>query len=261
MKKTKLSHAQVMILLVVIALFLIAFVISMQKLVEKEEKPMYTFEEALQMQLDNGTEDLRFDTNGYLVPASDQDIKSAMDIGTQNIYAFIRLDKMTNIDADKANRLLEGKGILENTGEYFVEAEQEFKVNAVYLIAHAMIETGNGKSELAKGIEVEDKKYYNFFGIGAFDHAAVKEGSSFAKKGDWSSVQKAIKGGAKFIRENYMDNGQNTLYKMRWNPEAPGTHLYATDIHWADSIARNMESFYKTLELEPAKIEKEMYKK
>ncbi len=47
---------------------------------------------------------------------------------------------------------------------------------------------------------------------------------------------------------------------MRWNPDNPGTHLYATDIHWAGSIARNMDAFYEKLSLEPAKKEDHMYK-
>lgn len=244
----------------VIALFLLAFVISMQALVKKETEPMYTFEEALERQLTNGTEDLRFDEYGYLVPGSPEDIRDAMNVDNRNMFEFIRIDKDTNITADEANKLLEGKGILEGTGKYFIEAETEYDVSAVYLIAHALIETGNGHSELAKGITVNDEKYYNFFGIGAFDHAAVKEGSSFAKRGNWNSPERAIKGGAKFIRDNYLENDQNTLYKMRWNPENPGTHLYATDIHWAGSIARNMDVFYDELSLQPAKKEDHMYK-
>ncbi len=34
----------------------------------------------------------------------------------------------------------------------------------------------NGKSELAKGIKDGKKRYYNFFGIGAFDSSAVGSG-------------------------------------------------------------------------------------
>lgn len=54
-------------------------------------------------------------------------------------------------------------------------------MNVLYLVSHALVETGNGKSELAKGIEVDGKTYFNFYGIGAFDENAVHTGSSFAK--------------------------------------------------------------------------------
>lgn len=54
-------------------------------------------------------------------------------------------------------------------------------MNVLYLVSHALVETGNGKSELAKGIEDDGKTYFNFYGIGAFDENAVHTGSSFAK--------------------------------------------------------------------------------
>ena len=41
-----------------------------------------------------------------------------------------------------------------------------------------------------------------------------------------------------------MKAGQNTLYKMRWNPANPGTHQYATDINWANVNAQVLKQFY-----------------
>ena len=74
------------------------------------------------------------------------------------------------------------------------------------------------------------------FGIGAVDHDAVKQGFTRAKEEGWDTVKKAIVGGAKFIANSYINQGQNTLYKMRWNPENPGDHQYATDISWAEKM-------------------------
>ena len=48
-------------------------------------------------------------------------------------------------------------------------------------------------------------------------------------------------GGAAFIRHQYFENEQITLYQMRWNPKNPGSHQYASDIEWADKIADNMK--------------------
>src|SRR5699024_10913331 len=157
------------------------------------------------------------------------------------------------------NTMREGKGSSDGTVAAFLEAEQKHQVNALYLISHALRETGHGDSELASGIEVEGTTYYNFFGIGAFDRAAGAEGSSYAREAGWSTPEAAIIGGAEFIRTNYLDNGQNTLYRMRWNPENHGTHLYATDIEWAEKIASIMNSYYSALELEYDDLEKENY--
>ena len=64
-------------------------------------------------------------------------------------------------------------------------------------------------------------------------------------------TSKAISGGAKFIHDHYLSNPeQNTLYSMRWNPEKPGVHQYATDIKWAQSNARIIADFYNELKTE-----------
>ncbi|WP_172626161.1 hypothetical protein [Pluralibacter gergoviae] len=34
---------------------------------------------------------------------------------------------------------------------------------------------------------------------------------------------------------------QNTLYKMRWNPEKPGTHQYATAANWALAQSKSLK--------------------
>lgn len=50
-----------------------------------------------------------------------------------------------------------------------------------------------------------------------------------------------------WISENYVNDEiyqQNTLYEMRWNPNLPGTHQYATDIAWAIKQAPNIKKMY-----------------
>ena len=69
---------------------------------------------------------------------------------------------------------------------------------------------------------------------------------------------KAIEGGAKWISENYINNskyGQNTLYKMRWNPEKPAEHQYATDIAWASKQAKSMSSMFEAFPTAKYKFE------
>ena len=43
------------------------------------------------------------------------------------------------------------------------------------------LETGAAKSELAKGVEIDGKKYYNFYGVGALDSDPIKTGAQYAK--------------------------------------------------------------------------------
>ena len=257
MEKIK-ENIPFILLIIVMALFTLAFIVSETSFFKVEEISTYTFEEAVSMQVNNNTSDVKL-TDNVTEYANEDDIKEAMTINSSNDFQFLPLDSVTGASEDELNSLLEGKGILEGTGSAFVKAEEMHKVNALYLISHALLETGHGQSELAAGIEVDGTKYYNFFGIGAFDHAAVAEGSSHAKKADWSTPEAAIIGGAEFIRANYLDNNQNTLYRMRWNPENPGTHLYATDIEWAEKIASITSSYYNALGLEHEELLTENY--
>jgi mannosyl-glycoprotein endo-beta-N-acetylglucosaminidase len=87
------------------------------------------------------------------------------------------------------------------------------------------------------------------YGIGAHDSDALHSGAQFAYNAGWFTPEQAIIGGAQFIAQDYIGAGQNTLYKMRWNPDAAQTssraaHQYATDIGWADKQIMQMQNLY-----------------
>ncbi|MCM3115327.1 glucosaminidase domain-containing protein [Neobacillus sp. MER 74] len=150
------------------------------------------------------------------------------------------------------NRILYGKGVLAGKGNSYINAAQTYHVNEIYLISHSLLETGNGSSKLATGIKVNGVTVYNVYGVGAYDSNPDYYGAKFAYEQGWTTVEKAIIGGAKFAAENYIHAGQDTLYKMRWNPEAMDTygyasHQYATDIGWAAKQTTRMAQMLSTL--------------
>ena len=162
-------------------------------------------------------------------------------------YQFIDLSQSNNISVEVLNRYLQGKGVLEGKGEVFKSAAESYNLSELYLVTHACLESGNGFSQLAQGITVNGTTVYNMFGIGAYDAGAVKYGSEYAYSHSWTSVDAAIYGGAGWISENYINNSvyrQNTLYKMRWNPDKPGEHQYATDIYWAKAQAKTLKTMF-----------------
>ncbi|UBH14752.1 N-acetylglucosaminidase [Macrococcus armenti] len=173
-------------------------------------------------------------------------------------YQFLNLSKTQKVHPKTLNKLLKGKGILSNHGTSFARASRLHDVNEIYLINHALLETAKGKSELARGVVVDDKgtvgkgnkKYYNFFGIGAYDHDPINEAAKYAYRQGWDTPEKAIVGGAYFIKKDFLsDVAQSTLYGMRFNPENPGQHQYATDVRWAHHNARTIAKDYKKLGL------------
>ncbi|EHT3202792.1 TPA: glucosaminidase domain-containing protein, partial [Staphylococcus pseudintermedius] len=160
------------------------------------------------------------------------------------------------ISVDKLNKLLVGKGTLANQGQAFADGCKKYGVNEIYLIAHAFLESANGTSFFASG----RTGVYNYFGIGAFDNNP-NNAMEFARSHGWTSPAKAIIGGAEFVGKGYFDVGQNTLYRMRWNPKKPGTHQYATDISWAKVQAKMISAMYKEIGLKGEYFIYDQYKK
>lgn len=219
---------------------------------EKVEQLNISLNKASKKQIDNYTsQQISNKNNDSWRDASSTEIKAAMDSkefiesDTQK-YQFLELDKYQGIDENRIKRMLIDNPILLEHSDDFIKAAKEKHVNEVYLISHALLE-----SELSSGVEIDGKKYYNFFGVGALDEDPVKTGAEYAKKHGWDTPEKAITGGANFIHEHFLSNkDQNTLYSMRWNPKNPGEHQYATDIKWAESNASLMSNFYKDMKTE-----------
>ncbi|MFD2694233.1 N-acetylglucosaminidase [Sporolactobacillus shoreicorticis] len=141
-----------------------------------------------------------------------------------------------------------------------MQAASDQPINEIHLIAHALLETGNGASPLATGqlqgagTDGQQHVVYNMFGIGATDDNPNQVGADFAAKQGWFTPEAAILGGAKFIAQSYINNAayhQDTLYKMRWNPANTqlALHQYATDIGWAVKQARIINYLWKIFRL------------
>lgn len=172
---------------------------------------------------------------------------------------FLVLSKPAGLNATEVNKkILNNHGTLTNQAKAFIDAGKKHNVNEAYLIAHALLETGNGSSTLAKGVPVDNKgnvvsadkavhTVYNMYGIGAVDGKALEGGAKRAFNEGWFTPADAIIGGAEFIN-TYISRGQDTLYKMRWNPSSPGHPQYATDVAWAIKQTANISRIYNLLD-------------
>ncbi|MEB5473644.1 SH3 domain-containing protein, partial [Shouchella clausii] len=194
------------------------------------------------------------DKNGRWENASRSDVAYYMNAnnfkqGTSSYLQFLNLSSSAGLSAEAINsQLLSDKGILQGQGQAFINASKLYGVNEIYLISHALLETGNGKSQLATGVQVNGKTVYNMYGIGAYDGNAVSAGAQYAYNQGWFTPEDAIIGGARFVSNNYFARGQNTLYKMRWNPANPGTYQYATDVGWAVKQTHQMSNLYSLVD-------------
>ncbi|CAM4419651.1 MAG: Bifunctional autolysin [Legionella sp.] len=165
--------------------------------------------------------------------ASREQTRRFMDVDSQfadpvKRIQFLDLRFQGEVSAEQLDVLLKDAGVLRGKGAVFLQASKANNVNPVYLVAHALHESKDGKSKLA----IENN---NFFGLGANDRHAVSSGAKFADEHGWNTVEKGIIGGAEIISKQWINKSQNTLYAMRWNPMKPGHSQYATDINWANA--------------------------
>jgi mannosyl-glycoprotein endo-beta-N-acetylglucosaminidase len=170
----------------------------------------------------------------------------------KQIFQFLDLSRPSNASAEVLNNYLDGRGILDGQGQAFIDASIQNGVSDIYLLSHALLETGNGTSTLATGVEVNGRTVYNMYGIGANDNCPLECGSQRAYEEGWFTPYDAIVGGAEFIGNSYIKSGQNTLYSMRWNPRAMerdgyAHHQYATDIGWASKQISDMYDLYQDI--------------
>ncbi|OIK11451.1 N-acetylglucosaminidase [Bacillus sp. MUM 13] len=222
-----------------------------------------TYDDAVSLQMKVNPQT---DSSGSWKTASSSQVKYYVDPGnfiqtSSSFYQFLTLSKSAGTDAAEINNtILKSKGILTGRAASYLSASKTYGVNEIYLISHSLLETGNGSSKLSNGILVKSvngkavtpKTVYNMYGIGAKDSCPERCGSEYAYSAGWFTPDAAIIGGAKFIGDGYVNAGQDTLYKMRWNPDGMAkkgyaTHQYATDIGWAVKQTSRISQMYSQL--------------
>ncbi|MBQ1522557.1 MAG: hypothetical protein IIZ74_07330, partial [Erysipelotrichaceae bacterium] len=132
--------------------------------------------------------------------------------------------------------------------ELFFEGGRNNRVSGLYLAVLARLEQGTNGSAATSGasFSYNGRTYsglYNYFNIGAVSDAENwKLGLIYANGGvngtetsynrPWNSPSRAINGGAEWIAEGYISDGQDTMYLMKFNVTPVGTysHQYMTNI-------------------------------
>ena len=208
--------------------------------------------------------------NSYYSDLTVSDLIELLDPDNLDMSQFLDLRVVTGVTADQLNDFIVStstgrSGLLKGLGSAFVSASQQYGVNEVYLLAHAILESGWGTSTLANGYDYDGGyidgeyypagTYYNFYGIGAYDSSPLSGGRKLAIINGWNTPEKAVTGAAKWIAGNYIyanSYAQPTLYAMKWDyarSDATGErgwHQYATSTSWPASIARLINECYSS---------------
>lgn len=164
-------------------------------------------------------------------------IESSRDVEYYEISVYTDLSVMSTVTADEMNLIIEYWDSLSGTpfageGQIFIDAAKESGLDPVYILAHAALESAWGTSYLAT-------THHNYFGIGAYD-----SNPNYAANYGNDEMAQGIIEGAKWIADHYYDNGQTSLYTMRYNG---GSHEYCTSETWMYNIANIMATSYSLI--------------
>ncbi|MEI5913474.1 S-layer homology domain-containing protein [Bacillus albus] len=143
-------------------------------------------------------------------------------------YEDLNLTVASNITAQEIDSFIaeyHPDSPLVGHGQDFINAQNQYGVNAHYLAAHAILESGYGKSEIAY-------RKHNLFGLRAYDWDPFKYAKYLPTYGD------SIAYNANYVRERYLEEDG-----MHYNgPTLAGMNVkYASDKGWAGKIANIME--------------------
>ncbi|UAK16361.1 Ig-like domain-containing protein [Sporolactobacillus terrae] len=169
--------------------------------------------------------DLNIRVNIKNIPAHsfvDLDLKKASNISLDELINYVKPRAKNH-----PSSIFNNDGILREVLQSAINAEKIYGVNAQYLIAHAIWESGWGESSISK-------YKHNLFGYGAYD-ANPFNGAYY-----FPTYQEGIYYVAYKIRSNYLEENGPYYWK---SPTLEGmNHYYATDNNWSNGIAGVMKS-------------------
>jgi beta-N-acetylglucosaminidase len=187
-------------------------------------------------------------------------------LNEQDIFQFVKLSFNENEKPECIQQILDGTfmagevQIDANTKKsyatIFYEAGQQAQVSPIYLAVKARNEQGVNGSAAVDGrtFEYNGVVYsgiYNFFNIHAYSgvdnwkYGLVYAATPGSYGRPWDSIEKSIKGGALWIADGYINDGQDTLYYQKFNcVTGEYWHQYATNVRAAYSEGRMMFSNY-----------------
>lgn len=146
----------------------------------------------------------------------------------QQSYLNLDLTLASNVTAQEIDNFIKksrSDSPLIGHGQDFIAAQNEHGVNALYLAAHAILESGYGRSEISY-------RKHNLFGLRAYDR------DPFYHAKYLPTYRDSISYNANYVRERYLEKDG-----MHYNgPTLVGMNVkYASDPEWAGKIAGLME--------------------
>ena len=201
--------------------------------------------------------DRTFD-NGTWLCASDKAIKYQMDprniLNDENIFQFAELKYVEGAQTKEGINEITEDSFLEgdSISEALIQAGKNANLDPYFIASRLIQEQGRNGTVLSRGCEYNDAVVYNPFNINAKGNSQeeiIQNAAQYAYEQGWDSLEKALIGGVEFLKEGYINVGQNTLYLQKFDvvnqDESLYTHQYMQNLLAPQSEANNMKEIYE----------------
>ena len=207
----------------------------------------------------------RFD-NGTWMCASDKAIEYKMDprniLNDDNIFQFKELNYVEGAQTEEGLKEITEGTFLEgdNISDALIEAGRNSNLDPYFIASRLIQEQGRSGTTLSKGYEYNGAIVYNPFNINAIGNSRdeiLESAASYAYEEGWDSLEKAIICGIEFMKEGYINKGQNTLYLQKFDvvkQEGLYEHQYMQNLLAPTSEGKNMKTIYETSDTVNSKL-------
>lgn len=195
----------------------------------------------------------RYDVSQNWFRASKSGIAYMMDprnsLEEEWIFQFQNLGSASGTYEDIA-KMVEGTYL--NSDSYIraiLEVAREQNISPFHITSRMIQEQGNDGRGIMNGYEYMGRKVYNLYNIAVTGNssAGIIAGAQYAYANQWFTPEASIKGGAEFLKKNYIAKGQSTLYFQKYNviSEPLYEHQYMQNIRAANDEGNIIYKSYK----------------
>lgn len=195
--------------------------------------------------------------NGTWLCASDKAIKYEMDprniLNNDEIFQFLELKYTDGAQTEDGIKTITKDTFLsgDKTAKTLIEAGKKAGVDPYFITARLIQEQGKKGTVLSQGYEYEETTVYNPFNIKASGNSQseiIENAAKYAYEQGWDTLEKGLLGGVEFVKEGYINKGQNTLYLQKFDVVKKDgklyTNQYMQNLLAATSEASNMRKIY-----------------
>ena len=140
----------------------------------------------------------------------------------------------------------------ESFADIIYKAAKEHNISATYLASKIMTEQGQGETASSTACGTVDGYLglYNYGNVNSYGYGDQVwiSGLEWAKASGWTTPEISVNALAEFLKENYINMGQNTVYLTKYNFDINGnpTHQYMTNFTGAYTEAQHVVDKYKS---------------